>query len=347
MARILFLRPQLKHELEVLVVDDNSPDGTQNLVKTFMSKHEHVHLLVGEKKGLGHAYIRGMKQAMAMGADVVYEMDCDFSHDPADVPRLLKEIENGADFVIGSRYVPGGKIPSEWKIWRKANSFFGNIVARLVAGVYPVADCTAGFRAIRSSTLRNADLDSIKTQGYGFQVSLLHACYVSGASVREVPVIFTDREFGESKLGLNDIIEFILNAFAIRLRGMERFIKFGVVGLSGVFVNLLFFWLFRTMGVTDVLASPLAIEVSIIWNFLLNNRWTFAEHKNGSRFLVRGLKFNAVSLVSLLVSYTTFLTLTYIFPEGNPYLFQAAGIIPASLLNYFFNLYWTFAHKNP
>ena len=136
-------------------------------------------------------------------------MDCDFSHDPEDVPRLLSEIEKGADFVIISRYVPGGKIPEEWKLWRKANSFFGNLVARMVAGIYPVRDCTAGFRAIRTSMLRQVDFDSIKTQGYGFQVSLLHACYVLGAKVREVPVLFTDRAYGESKLGLKDIIEFI------------------------------------------------------------------------------------------------------------------------------------------
>lgn len=339
------VRSELSHELEVLVVDDNSPDGTQVVVREFMAKHNYVHLLEGEKQGLGAAYIRGMKAAIAMGADVLFEMDCDFSHDPNDVSRLLKEIDNGADFVIGSRYVPGGKIPSEWQIWRKANSFFGNIVARLVAGIYPVRDCTAGFRAIRVSLLKKVNFDAIKTQGYGFQVSLLHTCYVLGAKVREVPVIFTDRAYGESKLGLKDIFEFILNAFAIRLKGMERFIKFGAVGVSGVVVNLFFFWLFRYLGLADVLASPLAIEVSIVWNFLLNNVWTFSESQNESGFVVRGLKFNAVSLLSLLVSYGTFLGLSYAFPEGNPYLFQSAGIIPASLVNYFFNLYWTFGER--
>ncbi|SMF11868.1 glycosyltransferase [Pseudobacteriovorax antillogorgiicola] len=339
------VRAELKHELQVLVVDDNSPDGTQGIVKAAMETSPWIHLMTGQKQGLGAAYIRGMSEAMAMHADVIFEMDCDFSHDPEDIPRLLHEIERGADFVIGSRYVSGGRIPDEWKLWRKANSFFGNIVARMVAGIYPVRDCTAGFRAIRTSMLSQVDFDSIKTQGYGFQVSLLHACYVLGARVREVPVIFTDRAYGESKLGLKDIIEFIQNAFAIRLRGMERFIKFGAVGLSGVVVNLFFFWLFQTWGAEPYLASPLAIEVSIIWNFLLNNLWTFSESKGDSRFIVRGLKFNVVSLMSLLVSYGTFLSLNAMFPDGNQYLYQASGIIPASVFNYFCNLYWTFGKK--
>ena len=333
-------------ELEVLVVDDNSPDGTQGIVRNYMQKFPaHIFLLTGQKKGLGAAYIRGMSRAIDLGADLILEMDCDFSHDPKDIPRLIAEINKGADFVIGSRYVAGGQIPGEWKLWRKANSFFGNIVARLVAGIYRVRDCTAGFRCIRASLLKQVELDSIKVQGYGFQVSLLHACYALGARVREVPVIFTDRTYGESKLGPRDIIEFIQNAFAIRLRGMERFIKFGLVGLTGVAVNLLFFALFMSFGISDLLASPLAIEVSIIWNFLLNNLWTFKEAPRQSRFIVKGLKFNIVSVFSLLVSFGTYLGLSAAMPEGNKYLFQAVGILPASVLNYLCNLYWTFGKR--
>lgn len=339
------IRKKLKHNLSIVVVDDNSPDGTGDIVREVMQTRSYIDLVTGDKQGLGAAYIRGMTKAIDAGAEVVFEMDCDFSHDPEDIPRLLSEIERGADFVIGSRYVSGGSIPQEWHLWRKLNSFGGNIVARLVAGIYPIKDCTAGFRAIRASLLKDVGLSSIRTQGYGFQVSLLHACYAAGAKVREVPVHFTDRAYGESKLGLKDIIEFIKNAFAIRLRGMERFLKFGLVGLSGVVVNLLFFALFRSWDLSDLLASPLAIECSIIWNFLLNNIWTFRERRGASRFAVRGLKFNAISLLSLLISYGTFAFLSHMFPNGNPYAFQAAGILPASVVNYFCNLYWTFSER--
>ncbi|HQA12400.1 MAG TPA: glycosyltransferase, partial [Zoogloea sp.] len=114
-------------------------------------------------------------------ADVVFEMDADFSHKPEDVPRLLAAIDEGADFVIGSRYVPGGTIPEEWGLYRRLNSRFGNIVARYLAGIYSVRDCTAGFRAIRTSILRRIDFDKLRVQGYAFQVALLHAAKTNKA----------------------------------------------------------------------------------------------------------------------------------------------------------------------
>jgi dolichol-phosphate mannosyltransferase len=125
---------RLRHDMHVLVVDDNSPDGTADLVRESMRRYPNVHLLTGAKAGLGAAYIRGMQHAIdEMRADVVFEMDADFSHDPADVPRLLAALDSPADFVIGSRHVAGGSIPAEWSIWRKLNSAVGNWVARYVA----------------------------------------------------------------------------------------------------------------------------------------------------------------------------------------------------------------------
>jgi len=335
----------LRHDMHVLVVDDSSPDGTADFVRELQASHANLHLLMGQKKGLGVAYIRGMQHAMdALGAEVVFEMDADFSHKPEDVPRLMAEIDRGADFVIGSRYVPGGSIPKEWRLYRRLNSRFGNIVARYLAGIYSVRDCTAGFRAIRTALLRDIDFSKLRVQGYAFQVALLHAVTVQKAKVVEIPVDFIERSYGDSKLGLRDIVEFILNAWWIRFDSSKTFLKFLAVGASGVVVNLGFFTLLLWAGLNKFVASPAAIELSILSNFLLNNYWTFRWRKTKDRIRTKGLKFNAISLLSLTLSYGTFVALSLFFPDVPPQLHQFAGIIPATLVNYFLNSYWTFKH---
>lgn len=336
---------RMQHEMHILVVDDKSPDGTANTVRALQRRYANLHLLLGEKAGLGVAYIRGMTHAIdELGADVVFEMDADFSHKPEDVPRLMANIDHGADLVIGSRYVPGGTIPREWGWLRQANSIFGNIVARYIAGIYRVRDCTAGFRAIRVSLLRGIDLPRLRVQGYAFQVTLLHAAVVQGAKVVEVPVDFVDRKYGVSKLGLRDILEFIWNAWWIRFQASRTFMKFAIVGATGVVVNLGLFTALLASGMNKYLASPIAIEVSIVSNFLLNNFWTFRWRRTRDRTRIRGLKFNTVSLVALGISYSTFVLLSMAFPRVAPQVHQLIGIVPATLVNYFLNSYWTFKH---
>ena len=206
------------------------------------------------------------------------EMDADFSHKPADVPRLLAALDAGADFVIGSRYVPGGSIPENWGRLRQAISRWGNILARYLAGLYRVKDCTAGFRAIRGSLLRKIDFSSLRVQGYAFQIALLNQALIEpGAVMREIPVDFIDRERGVTKLGLADIIEFVINVWWIRFQASRTFLRYAAVGLSGVVINLAtFIWLLH-LGVNKFLASPLAIELAIVNNFFLNNYWTFRD----------------------------------------------------------------------
>lgn len=335
----------MSHEMHILVVDDSSPDGTADMVRTKQAAYPNVHLLLGQKAGLGAAYVRGMVHAMdQLHADVVFEMDADFSHKPEDVPRLMAAIDQGADFVIGSRYVKGGSIPREWGLMRRLNSLGGNIVGRYIAGLYKIHDCTAGFRAIKTSLLRKVVFDDLRVQGYAFQVALLHEAVALNAKIEEVPVDFIDRTEGESKLGISDIIEFIVNAWWIRLHSSRTFIKFAIVGLSGVIVNLGIFSLLLEAGVNKFIASPISIEVSIITNFLLNNYWTFRLRKSQDHVRIKGLKFNMVSLVSLGVSYTTFVVLSVLFPETAPAVHQLIGIAPAMLINYFLNSYWTFKH---
>lgn len=338
---------RIPHEMLILVVDDTSPDGTADVVRMKQTLYSNVYLLMGQKAGLGAAYIRGMTFAMdKLQAGVVFEMDADFSHKPEDVPRLMAALNQGADFVIGSRYVKGGSIPKEWGLLRRMNSWGGNIVGRYIAGLYKIRDCTAGFRAIRTTLLRKVMLDDLRVQGYAFQVALLHEAVCQGAIIKEVPVEFVDRTEGESKLGISDVIEFILNAWWIRLHNSRTFIKFAIVGLSGVIVNLGLFTLLLQANVNKYLASPISIEASIITNFLLNNYWTFRLRNSRDRVRIKGLKFNIISLVSLALSYSTFVVLSVLFPETAPEVHQLIGIAPAMFINYFLNSYWTFKHDS-
>ncbi len=334
---------KISHDMNILVVDDNSPDGTADAVRAEAKNAANIFLITGKKEGLGAAYMRGMQHAInELRADAVMEMDADFSHRPEDVPRLIEALDAGADFVIGSRYVSGGKIPDDWNFLRRMNSKWGNVFARYVAGMYPVRDCTAGFRAIRASVIGKIDFETLRVRGYAFQISLLHEAILNHARVREIPVEFVDRRRGETKLGISDIIEFMLNAWWIRFERSKTFLKFSAVGATGVVVNLASFTLLMNAGLHKYIASPLAIEISILANFILNNFWTFSKRDMNDKIHIRGLKFNIISFIALGVSYSTFLILSVLDPAGIPQVHQAAGIVPATLINYFLNSYWTF-----
>ena len=334
---------KIPYDMNILVMDDNSPDGTAEMVRQAGKNYSNVYLITGEKQGLGAAYIRGMKHAIdGMHADAVMEMDADFSHKPEDVPRLIRALDEGADFVIGSRYVKGGTIPHDWGLLRQAISKWGNIFARYIVGLYKVHDCTAGFRAIRSSIIKRIDLESLGVQGYAFQIALLYKVMASGARVQEIPVEFVDRVKGTTKLGFSDIREFIIHAWWLRFEHSKTFVRFVVVGASGVLVNLGVFTVLINSGLNKFLASPISIELSIISNVLLNNFWTFSARKTKHRFYVKGLKFNVVSLSVLGISYSTFVILNLLLPNLAPQIHQVLGIVPAMLANYFLNSYWTF-----
>nr|WP_305907134.1 GtrA family protein [Methylomarinum sp. Ch1-1]MDP4519860.1 GtrA family protein [Methylomarinum sp. Ch1-1] len=182
----------------------------------------------------------------------------------------------------------------------------------------------------------------MKVQGYAFQVALLFEALIHKAKIKEIPVEFVDRIHGESKLGMSDIIEFIINAWWLRFRASATFLKFLITGASGVIVNLGMFTALLYFGVNKYIASPIAIETSILSNFALNNGWTFRSRQTKDTLQIRGLKFNFVSLLALSLSYSTFVFLSFMFPTWPPQLNQFIGIMPATLVNYFLNSYWTF-----
>ena len=208
-------RAKLPASAQVLIVDDSSPDGTGEIAERLAARHENVDVLHRRnKEGLGPAYIAGFRRALAAGAGLVLEMDSDFSHDPAYLPRLLDAAQN-ADVVLGSRYVPGGGV-SDWGPLRKAISRGGSAYARLVLGV-GVKDLTGGFKCFRREVLEAIDLDSIQARGYAFQVEMTYRAIKRGFRVVEVPIVFRDRRAGSSKMDRSIVAEAVWRVPLLRL----------------------------------------------------------------------------------------------------------------------------------
>jgi dolichol-phosphate mannosyltransferase len=194
----------------VLVVDDGSPDGTAELAEAVGAELGAVEVMRRpEKGGLGSAYRDGMRWGLRRGYDVLVEMDADLSHDPADLPRLIGAVEDGADLAVGSRYVTGGSIP-EWSLARRILSRQGNRYAAALLHL-PATDATSGFRAYRAGALAAVDLDRVRADGYGFQIEMVYRIAALGGTVVELPISFTERALGRSKMSARILIE----AFAL------------------------------------------------------------------------------------------------------------------------------------
>jgi dolichol-phosphate mannosyltransferase len=202
----------------VLVIDDNSPDGTGKLADRLAAELDFVSVLHrGRKEGLGPAYLDGFRHALERGAELVLEMDCDFSHDPKDVPRLV-EAAADSDLVLGSRYVPGGGVEN-WGQMRRFISAGGSWYARLLLGV-PVRDLTGGFKCFRRAVLEALDLEAVHSRGYAFQIELTYRALRRGFRVREVPIRFVDREVGGSKMSRAIVLEAIWKVPLLRLAAL-------------------------------------------------------------------------------------------------------------------------------
>jgi len=200
----------------VLVVDDGSPDGTGDLADRLAAEIEAVHVLHRPRKeGIGPAYLAGFAHAMANGADLLLEMDADFSHDPADLPRLI-EAADRADLVLGSRYVPGGRV-TDWGLGRRLISRGGSLYAQILLGV-PIHDLTGGFKCFRREVLERLDLAAVSTDGYGFQIEMTYRALRAGFRVEEVPITFRDRRVGASKMSARIALEAFLKVPMLRFR---------------------------------------------------------------------------------------------------------------------------------
>jgi dolichol-phosphate mannosyltransferase len=211
---------RLPDSRQVLIVDDNSPDGTGEIADRLAARHDDVDVLHRERKeGLGPAYIAGFRDALAGGAQLIIEMDADFSHDPAYLPQLLRAVE-GADLVIGSRYVPGGGV-TEWGRVRRFISRGGSAYARTALGV-DVRDMTGGFKCFRREVLEAIDFEDVTSRGYAFQVEMTYRAIRAGFRVIEVPIVFRDRREGSSKMTKGIVAEAIWRVPAMRMKRRRR-----------------------------------------------------------------------------------------------------------------------------
>lgn len=293
------------YRMSILVVDDNSPDGTQTVVRQLQKQYKNVYLLTGDREGLGKAYLRGMDYAIArLKANIMFEMDADHSHDPKVIPKFLNQIDQGYDLVIGSRYIKGGSIPANWGLHRKIFSIFGNLLVRTLLFHFSHHEWTSGYRAIRVPLYQKIKHQLTEFKSYTFQVAFLHKSFLAGAEITEIPIHFTDRLLGRSKI---PVPEYITNLLLYLIRQLflnpPQFFKFLTVGGIGFMVQFIIFRLFRGADLRPSLATALSAEVAIVSNFIWNNLWTFAERKITAtgQMISKFIQFNVTSLGSLVI----------------------------------------------
>ena len=261
-----------------------------------------------------------------LAQDTIFE---EISNNAANDPTL-HQYNNETPYLLKLKHVP-----------RRFISRVGNFLVRYVGGVINIKDCTSGYRAIKSSFLRDLDFSYLSTRGYSFQSSLICDLGWQGAIIAEIPIIFNSRKAGDSKLSLRDQIEFLQNIPRLGFRNIEDFFKYSLVGFSGVFINLgIYAFLTRYYNFSEAIAPLLSIEAALISNFLLNNFWTFGSRSNQSRVRVKFIKFHLVSGLGALINYLVFLLL-FFFLEVHDIFANLIGIAFAAVVNYLINSNWT------
>lgn len=339
--------PKIKGaDMHLLVVNDlpsdGSPDdGTGDIVKKNIKKYPNLHILEDKKQGLGWAYIRGIKYAMSkLKADAVMEMDADFQHPPEYVKPMVEAYLKGADYVIGSRYIPGGSVPKEWAFFRKVVSYFGNLFIRLVLLKPKLHDLTTGFRLTKvKGVLDKIDLDNLmEPQRFAYKVDLLYQSIKNAKKVVEVPLKFAPRAKEKSKFDTKEMIATFKVAIILGIKDKQRFIKFGIVGFIGYLVNASGLYLFARLRFPEWAIWATATELAIISNFVLNNIWTFKQEKitGIGKILYKFFQFNLTSAGALVIQ-TVFGTLgVHLFgPEYRQLLLPFIIVFMVLPYNYF------------
>jgi len=324
-------------DYEVVVIDDNSRDGTEELVAELAARFPVRIIVRTDKKGLASAVVDGFGYADGRAIGV---MDADLQHPPEVLPELFRALEDGADMAIGSRYVKGGGCEG-WSLLRRIISKGAGFLAHLfLPSTRGIADPMSGFFMFRPKVIEGAGL-----QPTGYKILLEILVAGNPQRVAEVPFVFVTRTAGESKLRLSQQLDYLRQIASLMKRTGEltRFLKYCLVGASGVLVNMGLLWLLTEVGgLYYLVSSAFSIETSIITNFALNDRFTFPDRRSRGfgQFLRRLAKFNTVSLAGLGVNMAVLWTLTSVF--GVYYLLSnLAGIAVATLWNYLVNFWWT------
>jgi dolichol-phosphate mannosyltransferase len=216
--KIIIDTKNIVNDIHILVIDDDSPDGTAKKVRQLQGKYKDIHLIEREGKlGLGTAYVVGFKYALENGYDNIFEMDADYSHDPVEIPNFLAAL-NEADLVIGSRYIKGVNVVN-WPLSRLLLSYFANRYTRLITGL-PLCDSTSGYKCFRSDVLRAISLDKIHSGGYSFQIEMSFRAWKLGFRLKEIPIIFIDRAIGKSKMSKKIVREAVLMVWRLKIRSI-------------------------------------------------------------------------------------------------------------------------------
>lgn len=297
-----------KYDFVNLVVDSHSPDGTGEMVKAMAEKQKNLFLLE-TPRGLGVSLINGYQYAVKeLKADVVIPNDCDFQWDPLLIPEMLKKIDEGYDVVVASRHTKGAK--DSFTGFRKLTHFVSNTLFNYYwAGIHEAKDLAGNFKAIKvKDILDKVDLKRLNVRGFVIQSTMIYELSKTGAKFIEVPATFKDRRAGASKVGFNiqfvkDIFETIKNSTRIRLERSQRFVKYATVGFISYAITAIFMELFYRLGLTPGVASSAASEISIIFNFIVNNLWTFKDKKITSfkQVPVKFIQFNFTSLGAVIL----------------------------------------------
>ncbi len=343
---------------KLLVVDDTSPDGTYKIVQKKQKKYPDLYLLLNKTKaGIGNAYVRGFKKAIkSLHADVLIEFDSDFQHPPQTIPVMLREINRGADYVLGSRKIKGGSNPKGWGFKRVFFSEVGGFMARFILffpfkNFFRVTDPTTGLKASRvKGFVDRMDTEHLYSKKFGYKLEFLFKMILLGAKVKEIPLKFGLRTAGESKISGSTASDIFKTVVQLRFKDdpfVQKFLKFGIVGGFGFIVNVLGAKLFKPIIMTNInlnvsfvnsIANALAAELSIISNFILNNLWTFSQDKitKSSQVLTKFLTFNISSIITGIVIPSSIIGILTVLFGDRLFLYQVITILGLTVpLNWF------------
>lgn len=323
------------YNMGILVVDDNSPDGTDDIVRDKMKKYKNIQLSSGERKGIGAAFKRGVFFAKEkMGADAIIKMDADFQHDPYYVIDLVKKYHQGYDYVIGSRFIKGGSVPKEWGVYRRFLSKYGGLFTRVLLffpNINTVKDVSSGLKlASVRNIINKIDFSKISNSFY-YTTQLLYQVVKMEAKFVEIPIGFKLRNVGDTKMPFSNIIGTFVAMVVLGLRSHEtlKFIKFCIVGFSGYIINAITMEGLYRLGIPLGFSAAIGTELAIISNFSLNNIWTYNKEKiTGFKNIIKKfLQFNIAILGAVLIQGLIVEGLAYFFGDQLRHLYLVIAIV--------------------
>lgn len=328
-------------DINILVVDSNSPDGTGKIVEEMGKNNSKIQLLTVKERGLGLGLVKGYEYAFnALGADILLQMDADLQHNPKDIPKLLFPFTENCNFVQGSRFIKGGG--NNLEPHRRFLSWAANLTARILFGAMKIHEFTTSFRAFSKEVWQKIDFNKVPHRGksFIFQPAFLQAIIEQHVEIKEVPIIFTDRKKGYSKMDMVQYsFELLRYGLKIRAKKHAKFIKFCIVGTSGLIVQTIIFTLLKNRY-EPFIATGIGAEAAIINGFYWNNKWTYKEHKisRSKKMLYKFLQFNLICIGSIIIQMITL----YLGPKllGKTqvviWLFYFLGICLGLIWNYYF-----------